>query len=49
MLKVDYDKLREIDAEPLKEFEEQIIEKMRRELEAKKSGEGKGKGKGGRR
>ena len=46
MLKVDYAKLKELDTEPLLEFEEQIVEKMKRELEAKKRGDDKKKKKG---
>jgi hypothetical protein len=50
MLKVEYEKLRQLDTEPLLEFEEQIVEKMKRELEAKKRGDDKKKkGKKGRR
>ncbi len=50
MLKVEYDKLKQLDTEPLLEFEEQILEKMKRELEAKKRGDDKKKkGKKGRR
>ncbi len=50
MLKVDYDKLRQIDAEPLLEFEEQLRERIRREFEAKKrDDEGKSKKKRKRR
>ncbi len=48
MLKVEYEKLRQLDTEPLLEFEQQIIDKMRRELEAKKRGDD-GKKKRGRR
>jgi formate hydrogenlyase subunit 6/NADH:ubiquinone oxidoreductase subunit I len=50
MLKVDYEKLRQLDTEPLIEFEQQILDKMKRELEAKKRGDDKKKkGKRGRR
>lgn len=49
MVKIDYDKLRQLDTEPLLEFEEQILDKMRREIEAKKRGDDKKKGKRGRR
>ncbi|MBD3291709.1 MAG: hypothetical protein GF393_02200 [Armatimonadia bacterium] len=45
MLKVEYEKLRQLDTEPLVEFEQQILEKMKRELEAKKRGDDKKKGK----
>ncbi len=51
MLKVDYEKLNQLDTEPLVEFEQQMVEKMNRELEAKKRGDdgkGKKKGRGGR-
>lgn len=48
MIKIDYEKLRQVDTEPLIEFEEQILEKMKREIEAKKRGDDK-KGKKGRR
>jgi len=43
MMKIDYSKLRQLDTEPLLEFEQQIAEKMQRELEAKKRGEEKSK------
>ncbi len=43
MTKIDYSKLRQMDAEPLLEFEEQIAEKIQRELEAKKRGDDKNK------
>jgi len=49
MIKIEYEKLRQLDTEPLVEFEEQILEKMKRELEAKKRGDDKKKGKRGRR
>jgi len=49
MVKIDYDKLRQLDTEALLEFEEQIFEKMRREIEAKKRGDDKKKSKRGRR
>lgn len=48
MLKVDYEKLRQLDVTPLLEFEEQLEERMRREQEAKMRDE-KGKKKKGRR
>lgn len=44
MIKIEYEKLRQLDTEPLIEFEEQILEKMKRELEAKKRGDDKKKG-----
>lgn len=49
LLKVDYEKLRQLDTEPLLEFEEQLLERLRREREAKKRGDdGKKKGRGRR-
>ncbi|NLO06813.1 MAG: hypothetical protein GX131_13390 [candidate division WS1 bacterium] len=42
---IDYDKLRQLETEPLIEFEEQVRDKMRREIEAKKRDEGGKKGK----
>lgn len=48
MLKVDYDKLRQYNTEPIIELEEQLTERMRREQEAKLRDE-KGKGKKKRR
>lgn len=44
MLKVDYDRLRQFDTQPLIEFEEQLAERIRREQEAKLRDE-KGNGK----
>ena len=44
MQKIEYDKLREFDAAPLLELEEQIAEKLRREIDAKARDE-KGKAK----
>ncbi len=49
MIKVEYEKLRQLDTEPLLEFEQQIVEKMQRELEAKKRGDDKKGNKKGRR
>jgi len=43
MMKIDYSKLRQLETEPLLEFEEQIAEKIQRELEAKKRGDEKDK------
>ncbi len=43
MMKIDYSKLRQLDTEPLLEFEQQIDEKIQRELEAKKRGDDKDK------
>jgi len=44
MQKVDYEKLRQFDAAPILELEEQLVERIRREHEAKLRDE-KGKGK----
>ncbi|GEM_PF-6896368 len=49
MIKIDYNKLRDLDTAPLLEFEQQIAEKQQREIEAKKRGDDKRKGKRGRR
>lgn len=46
MIKIEYEKLRQLDTEALLEFEEQIVDKMKRELEAKKRGDDKKKKKG---
>ena len=48
-IKIDYNKLRDLDTAPLLEFEQQIAEKQQREIEAKKRGDDKKKGKRGRR
>ena len=37
---IDYDNLRQLEAEPLIEFEGQVRDKMRREIEAKRRDEG---------
>lgn len=44
MLKVDYEKLRQYETEPIIELEEQLTDRIRREHEAKQRDE-KGKGK----
>ncbi len=49
MLRVDYEKLRQLDVTPLLEFEEQLEERMRREQEAKMRDEKGNKKKKGRR
>lgn len=50
MPKIDYEKLRACDAEPLLEFEESLNEKIRREAEARKrDAKDNNKGKRGRR
>ncbi len=43
MDKIDYDKLREYDATPLLEFEDQIKQKIQREIDTAKAEEEKAK------